>query len=56
MISKAKELSRQGNLEKALDYLERAYTIHKSEKLLKKIEKLKVMRNANYSCSNFTLY
>ncbi|XP_068679603.1 DNA excision repair protein ERCC-6-like [Montipora foliosa] len=41
LISKAKELSRQGNLEKALGLLEKAYTIRQSEKLQKKIEKLK---------------
>ena len=47
LISKAKELSRQGNLEKALGLLEKAYTIRQSEKLQKKIEKLKVNNHAD---------
>ena len=41
-IGKAKELGRQGQLEQALGLFEKAYKIHQSEKLGRKIEKLKV--------------
>ena len=42
LIGKAKELGRQGQLEQALGLFEKAYKIHQSEKLGRKIEKLKV--------------
>lgn len=42
LIKKGKELGRRGYLERALDLFERAFEIHKSEKLLRKIEKVKV--------------
>lgn len=41
LISKAKELSRQGELQTALLLCEKAYKIRQSDKLIKKIEKLK---------------
>lgn len=44
LISKAKELSRQGELERALCLCEKAYKIRQSEKLKRKIEKLKVSK------------
>jgi len=43
LIVKAKELVRQGQLERALRLFEKAYKIHENEKLWRKIEKLKVM-------------
>lgn len=43
LIEKAKELGRQGQLEQALGLFEKAYKIHQSEKLGRKIEKLKVI-------------
>ena len=43
LIEKAKELGRQGQLEQALGLFEKAYKIHQSEKLGRKIEKLKVL-------------
>lgn len=42
LIEKAKELGRQGQLEQALGLFEKAYKIHQSDKLGRKIEKLKV--------------
>jgi len=41
LIVKAKELVRQGQLERALRLFEKAYKIHENEKLWRKIEKLK---------------
>ena len=43
LIAKAKEFGRQGQLERALGLFEKAFKIHQSEKLGRKIEKLKVM-------------
>ena len=42
LIREGKELGRKGCLERALDLFQRAYEIFESEKLLRKIEKVKV--------------
>ena len=42
LIREGKELGRKGYLERALDLFQRAYEIFESEKLLRKIEKVKV--------------
>lgn len=44
LIREGKELGRKGYLESALDLFQRAYEIFESEKLLRKIEKVKVKR------------
>ena len=58
LISKAKELSRQGELERALCLCEKAYKIRQSEKLKRKIEKLQVTTvvSEQYSCCMFPVY
>ena len=42
LIKEGKKFGRRGCLEKALDLFQRAYEISESEKLLRKIEKVKV--------------
>ena len=42
LIQKAKEVGRQGQLEEALKLFEKAYDIHQSVKLHKRIQTLKV--------------
>ena len=42
LIKEGKELGRRGYLEKALDLFQEAFEIFESEKLLRKIEKVKV--------------
>ena len=49
LIKKGKELGRRGCLEGALDLFQRAYKIFESEKLLRKIEKVKVKDNICHS-------
>ena len=45
LIKKGKELGRQGQLERALQLFEKAYSIFESGKLLRRIEKIKVKFN-----------
>lgn len=45
LVLDAKEKARQGQLEEALELFHRAYNIHKSTKLEKRIAKLKVFDN-----------
>ena len=42
LVKKGKELGRKGHLERALNLFEKAYEILESEKLLRKIERVKV--------------
>lgn len=51
-IKRGKELGKQGHLEQALQLFEKAYEIFKSEKLLTKIDKIKVKYHMMLSLSN----
>lgn len=51
LIREGKELGRKGCLERALDLFQQAYEIFESEKLLRKIEKVKVKIAIAIVCS-----
>lgn len=42
LVLKAREFAKEGDIQKALKYNQRAYSICKSEKLAKRIEKMEV--------------